>query len=556
MKVTLNGYAGEFPHPMTVQELISQLDTARLNTALGASSGGTVLELTDTISHDIDMRTVDYGDEEGRRIYERSLRFVLLLAAERCFSDLSVRIEHSIGQGVYFELIGQRMMPDDAAMIEAEMRAIVEQDLPFEKQRWSRTKAIEYFEAKGKHDKSRLLQYRPYDHFDVYTAGGMAEYFYGAMLPSTGFVPVFALHSRPPGCVLLLPDRNNPLIPAKYTSLPKHMATFAQSTYWCKVLNCVNAADLNDLVADGGLRDFIRVNEALHDKSISDIADDIIRADARVIFIAGPSSSGKTTFANRLSIHLRVNGLRPEIISLDDFYRDRDSLPLEEDGQPDLEALSALDLPHFKTCIKSLLSGAETAMPRFDFTLKKRSSIPHTLRISPSQPLIIEGIHGLNPHLHESFDQRMLYRIYISELTCLNLDDHNRIRTTDARLLRRLVRDQQFRNTPTEKTLAMWGSVRRGEEKWVFPFQEQADTVFNSALHYELPVLKLISFDMLRKVPRSSPQFITCDRLLKILNYLLPAPESVLNEIPPLSILREFIGGNTLYLPAENVKFL
>jgi uridine kinase len=326
------------------------------------------------------------------------------------------------------------------------------------------------------------------------------------------------------------------------------MATFAQSNYWCRVLDCSDVADLNDLIKQKKLNDFIRVNEALHDKSISDIASDILNRGSRAVFVAGPSSSGKTTFANRLSIHLRVNGLRPVLISLDDFYRNRWELPLENDGEPDLEAIDALDVPLIKKCITSLLEGKETNMPRFDFATQTQNTNAYKLKITYDQPLIIEGIHALNPRMHGAFDKNLIFKIYISELTCINLDSHNRIRTTDARLLRRIVRDNLFRNTPPVKTLSMWDKVRRGEEKWVFPYQEQADIMFNSALHYELPVLKRFSYEMLRQIPKDNPDYLKVNRIIKILHYMLPAPEEALNDIPPLSILREFIGGNTLYM--------
>ena len=315
------------------------------------------------------------------------------------------------------------------------------------------------------------------------------------------------------------------------------------------MLGCSTAADLNALAEKGGLRDFIRVNEALHDKSLAEIAQDVISRNARAIFIAGPSSSGKTTFANRLAIHLRVNGYQPHILSMDDFYRDRDALPVEEDGHPDLEAITALDLPYFRQCLEELLAGREAMMPRFIFGKGRRDETLTPVRIGPQQPLIIEGIHGLNPLVHEGLDMGLICRIYISQLTSLNLDWHNRIRTTDARLLRRIVRDYKFRHTSPESTLAMWDSVRRGEEKWIFPFQEEADIVFNSVLHYELSILKTIAFDMLSAVSTKDPNYLKCRNLLKILNYFLPVEEDVMREIPPLSILREFIGGNTLYQP-------
>ena len=548
MTITLSGRTLSFDAPVTVGAIVRAMLPETAPGVLACFHEGAVLELGDTVATDAELTPIYYQDEEGRRIYERSLRFVLLIAAKELFPDYPVRVEHSIGQGVYIELEGLRMTRADVEALEGMMKDIVSRDQPFVKSRWSREQAIEHFRREGDEDKARLLEYRPYDFFDIYTCGEVSEYFYGAMLPSTGPLSVFALRMRAPGFVILLPDRDNPEKESEYLSLPKHMTVFAQSNYWCKVLQCSTAAALNDLIAKDGLRDFIRVNEAFHSKSLSEIAEDIVNRGARAIFIAGPSSSGKTTFANRLSIHLRVNGLNPLIISMDDFYLNRDDIPLEPDGYPDLEAISALDVPLLQESIQSLLSGRETPMPRFDFTTKRRRETWETVQIDASTPLIIEGIHGLNPLLHEPFEKRMLCRIYISQLTTLNLDRHNRIRTTDARLLRRIVRDYQFRNTPPIKTLAMWDSVRRGEERWIFPYQEQADIVFNSALHYELPILKTMSFDILNQVPRNSPHFLKCNRILKILNYMLPVDPDVFNEIPPLSILREFIGGNTLYL--------
>ena len=375
----------------------------------------------------------------------------------------------------------------------------------------------------------------------------MAEYFYGAMLPSTGYVKVFKLRLNAPGMVVQMPSPADPTRPAPFPHLPKHLSVFAQSNQWCNILGCMNAADLNDMIVAGKLPDFIRVNEALHDQSIAQIAQGVAAQGSRAVFVAGPSSSGKTTFSNRLCIHLRVLGLHPVLISLDDFYRDRHSLPLETDGKPDLEALSALDVPYLRQCLDDLLSGREARMPRFDFTVQRRSPDLYPLQLKADQILVMEGIHGLNPALHEGFDSHLISKVYISELTCLNLDHHNRIRTTDARLLRRIVRDHQFRNTLPEETLEMWNSVRRGEEKWIFPYQEQADFVFNSALHYELPVLRRYAYDLLDRIPESNPVYLASRRLVKILHYILPATDEAMDEIPPLSLLREFIGGCTLY---------
>ena len=538
---------GEFSAPITVQQVIAALAPEYLPNALGCFCGGQALELTQPLDKPCALFPITFQNEEGRRIYERSLRFVLLLAVKRVLPGIHLRIEHSIGYGVYMRFLDREADAETVASLQAEMEKIVLEDLPFERQKWSREKAIAYFQQEGEEDKTRLLAYRPYDFFNVYLCGGMAEYFYGAMLPSTRYVPAFHLMPLAPGMVLQMPSPKNPAVPAPFASLPKHLAAFAQSNRWCDILGCMNAADLNDMIVGGKLPDFIRVNEALHDKSIAEIADGIHRRGAKAIFVAGPSSSGKTTFANRLCIHLRVLGLRPVLISLDDFYLDRDLLPLEADGQPDLEALSALDVALLRECVAALLSGGEVQMPRFDFTVSRRAPKRYPLKLADDQLLVMEGIHGLNPALHEGFDPSLIAKVYISELTCLNLDNHNRIRTTDARLLRRIVRDHQFRNTPPEETLAMWNSVRRGEEKWIFPYQEQADFVFNSALHYELPVLKRYAYELLKAIPPENPVYLSSRRLLKILHYMLPATDEALREIPPLSLLREFIGGCTLY---------
>ncbi len=547
MIIRMNGKEMRSDGSVTVLQALSVLAPEMKTRALGCFCGGRSLELNHVLQGDCDLFPITFQNEEGRRIYERSLRFVMLMAMKKVFPDSQVRIEHSIGYGVYLRLMDRSLTEEDVARVENEMRAIVKADLPFERQRWTREKAIDYFAAQGEQDKTRLLAYRPYDFFNVYLCGGMAEYFYGAMLPSTGYVPVFAMRLKAPGAVMQMPSPKDPDHPAPYVDRPKHLNVFAQSNRWCAILGCTNAADLDDLIVRNKLREFIRVNEALHDMSIGEIAAGIARRQAKAVFIAGPSSSGKTTFANRLCIHLRVLGLRPVLVSLDDFYRDRDALPLEADGKPDLEALEALDVPYLKECLRTLLRGGECMMPRFDFSVSKRSPDMYPLRLEADQPIIFEGIHGLNPALHQDFDQNLIAKVYLSELTCLNLDNHNRIRTTDVRLLRRIVRDHLFRNTPPDETLSMWNSVRRGEEKWIFPYQEQADFLFNSALHYELPVLRRYAYDLLEKIDEENPNYLASRRLMKTLHYILPAPEDTLREIPPLSILREFIGGCTFY---------
>ena len=547
MIITMLGKTASFSEPISVQEIIASMAPEYLKTALGCFCGGQALELTETVQKDCELHPITFQNEEGRRIYERSLRFVFLLALHRVLPDADVRIEHSIGYGVFMRLLDRDATAQTVAALQAEMEAIVKEDLPFKRETWSREKAIDYFMKIGHLDKTRLLAYRPYDYFPIYECGGIAEYFYGAMLPSTGFVSAFHLRLHGAGMVLQMPSPADPSVPAPFVSRPKILDAFAQSNRWCNILDVMNASDLNDMIVCGELPQFIRINEALHDQSIGEIAQGVARKGAKAVFVAGPSSSGKTTFSNRLCIHLRVLGLRPVLISLDDFYLDRDLLPLEENGMPDLEALSALDVPLLRQCVAGLLRGEKVIMPKFDFTLSKRAPEGYPLKLNEGQILVMEGIHGLNPALHEGFDPNLICKVYISELTCLNLDHHNRIRTTDARLLRRIVRDHQFRATPPEETLAMWDSVRRGEEKWIFPYQEQADFMFNSALHYELPVLKRYAYDLLKVIPPENPVYLSSRRLLKILHYILPATDEAMPDIPPLSLLREFIGGCTLY---------
>ena len=536
----------EYGSPVTVRQVLSDLAPDFLSDALGCFCGGGVMELNELVEKDCELYPITFKNEEGRRIYERSLRFILLLAMRRVLPGEHLRIEHSIGYGLYMRVLEREMDRSTLSALEKEMRRIVREDLPFQKETWTREQAIEYFTQVDWEDKTRLLAYRPYDYFNVYRCGGIAEYFYGAMLPSTGCAKVFKLRLHKPGMVLQLPSPADPTQPAPFASRPKILSVFAQSNRWCDILGVQNSVDLNDMTVCGDLPEFIRINEALHDQSIGEIAQGIRRRGARAVFVAGPSSSGKTTFSNRLCIHMRVLGLRPVLISLDDFYLDRDAIPLEKDGLPDLEALSALDVPLLRKCLKDLLEGKQVIMPRFDFKQSKREKEGYPLTLG-DRILVMEGIHGLNPALHEGFDPALIAKVYISELTCLNLDNHNRIRTTDARLLRRIVRDHQFRSTPPEETLAMWNSVRRGEETWIFPYQEQADFMFNSALHYELPVLKRYAYDLLMAIPEDSPYHLAARRLIKILHYILPATDEAMRDIPPLSLLREFIGGCTLY---------
>ena len=483
--------------------------------------------------------------EEERRIYERSARLILLLALRDVCPGARLRIEHSIGHGVYMNVEGVSLTAALVGRIEQQMHAIAEKDYPIIKSRWTRQQAMAYFAAQGQEDTVRLLSYRPFDHFDVYTCDGLSEYFYGDMAPSTGAIRQFALRFYYPGMVLLLPGEDLSGPPAPFAERPQLMRTYAGANEHSRILACESAADLNDMIARGEARTFIRVSEALHERTIAQIADRIAARGARVVFIAGPSSSGKTTFANRLSVQLRVIGKRPVAISLDDYYLNREDVPLGEDGTPDLECLESIDVPLFNEQLVELLAGREVELPRYSFQTKRREAQGVKMRMAEEDILLVEGIHGLNDALSCDIPSEFKFRVYVSALTQLNLDGHNRIRTTDVRLMRRMVRDHRTRATNALETLQMWDKVRAGEEKYIFPFQEKADVMFNTSLLYEIAVLKKYAYPMLSAIGMDSPYYTRARRLCKFLHYFKDLEEE--SEIPPTSILREFIGGCSFY---------
>ena len=513
--------------------------------ALGVSVRGRTQSLNDKVEEYAFARTLTYADEEGKRIYERSLQFIFLTAAHRLYPGERVRIRHSFVQGLYIDLPNVNVKPQIVARLKEEMRRIVAADLPIQRYTVSTGDAQDYFARTGQTDRLRILGYRKFGHFTLYRIDGLEDYFYGEMAPRTGLIDVFDLRAYGEGIILQMPDANDPTKPARFVDLPHLIHTYSEAANWHAILNCENAADLNDMIVNRRLREFIRVNEALQERRIEQIADQFIASGARLLLIAGPSSSGKTTFSHRLSIALRVHGLRPVKVSLDDYYLDRDSIPREPDGSVDLERIETLDVELLCDHLLRLLRGEAVEVPEFDFKSGKRLPHTHTFRVEPAQPIIIEGIHGLNDRLTASIPDSLKFKVYISPLTMLNLDDHNRIRTTDARLLRRIVRDNLFRGTAPEETMAMWASVRRGEEKYIFPFQEKADVMFNSALTYELPIMKKYAYPQLLSITEDSPHYTMARRLVKFLNYIQTA--DVEDEIPVNSILREFIGGCCFY---------
>ena len=535
----------EFPEGTTVAACLKALDAFPVGT-LAAQSGGVVCELNDELRQDCTLIPLTLENEEGRRIYERSLRFVMLLALRHLYPYQRVRIEYSVGYGVFVRLPGVDLHRQDIVRIENEMRRLTDLDLVFEKKRWTKDDAIRYFEEEQQEDKVSLLKHRPAPYFNMYCIDGMWEYFYGAMTVSTGYVKVFTMFELRGGFVLQLPAGSDFEHAAPYVYRPKHLEVFSQSAEWCEILGVTNVSDLSRMIEEKKLRNFIRVNEALHESAINDIARKIHEQNKHIVLVAGPSSSGKTTFSGRLGVHLQMYGHACRRISMDDFFVNRDDMPLQLDGTKDYDSIDALDLKLLSDTLTGLLNGEEVFMPNFDFASGVKDYLTPPTALAPGEIIIMEGIHGLNPLVCDMLPADEIYRVFASALTCLNLDDHNRIRTTDVRLLRRIVRDNQFRGYPPETTLEIWPRVRRAEEKYIFTYQENADSMFNTALHYELPILKLYAFKLLMEVPSDSPNYLLSRRLIKALNYLPDVDEEVLNEIPPLSLLREFIGGCTM----------
>ncbi len=547
MYLKLNGYEISCAPGIRWLDALALLpEEHRPRAPLGISVLGRTYSLNDPVEEYAHAGILTYANEEGRRIYERSLQLLFMTAVHRLRPESHVRIEHSFGQGLYIVLVDEEMGPEFVAAVEEEMRDLAARDLPILRQNVTTDDAQGYFARTGQTDRLRILNYRQYNHFTLYHIDdGPEDYFYGEMAPSTGFVSVFSLVSYGPGVVMMQPDIHSPEHSAPFKDLPKLWHIYQETAEWNKILHCENAADLNEMITSHHLREFIRVSEALQERKIQSIADRFIESGARLILIAGPSSSGKTTFAHRLSIALRVQGLRPVKVSLDDYYRNRDELPREADGSLDLERIDTLDTHMISDHLNRLMAGEVVELPEYDFNTGTRREHTHPFQVEEGQPIIIEGIHGLNEELTEGIDRKLKFKIYISALTMLNLDDHNRIRTTDARLLRRIVRDYQFRGTPPEETMAMWKSVRHGEESYIFPYQEEADAMFNSSLTYELSIMKKYAYPALRAVTPDSPHYTLAQRLVKFLNYIQTA--DVEDEIPVNSLLREFIGGCCFY---------
>lgn len=457
-----------------------------------------------------------------------------------------LRVMHSLGQGQYCELMGEERVSEELLSgLQEEMLRLADLDIPIKKSTIHTDQAIEKFRSYGMKDKEKLFRYRRSSHVNLYDIDGFKDYFYGYMVPSTGYLKYFKLQPYEAGFVILFPKEDTRK-PAVFETSNKYYHTLMESAAWAGQMKISTIGELNEAITQGRMQEIILLQEAEMEERLGRLAGQIAeQKDKKIIMIAGPSSSGKTTFSHRLSVQLRAHGLTPHPIGLDNYYVDRDKTPLDENGNYDFECLEAIELDLFNSDMQKLLRGEEILLPYFNFKIGKRETRGERLRLGRDDVLVIEGIHGLNENLSYTLPAEAKFKIYISALTQINIDEHNAIPTTDGRLIRRIVRDARTRGTSAERTIEMWHSVRRGEEKNIFPYQDQADAMFNSALIYELAVLKMYAEPLLFNISRESPQHMQAKRLLKFLDYFLPVPADDINKN---SILREFIGGSCFHV--------
>lgn len=486
---------------------------------------------------------IRYDDPVGKDVYVRTTQFIMFLALHILHPGARVKMNCMVGKALYVEVYTDSF---SASALKEKVLQLVSADIPLVRERVSLEKAIEHYRQMGQLDKAELLKYRNQDYFDQYSYGDFSDYYYGELAPSTGYMQVWDVLPAEGGFIFVYPDDNLPSNVAVIEQMPNLLQVCEESERWCELMECQTVSDLNAFIKDGRIRELVRVNEALHEKRFSQIADTVCEKEIKVVMLAGPSSSGKTTSANRLATQLRVHGKKPVMMSLDDYYLDRDQIVPGPDGKLDLEHINTIDTELFGKHMEQLLSGETISLPTFDFKTGKRIWNGHALKMTNDTVIIVEGLHALNPQLLPmELDRNLVFKLYVSPLIPLNLDDHNRIPTSLLRLLRRTVRDYNTRGASVQRTMEMWDSVRKGEKIWIFPYQEEADAILNSSTLYEIAVLKKYIYPLLIEVQPEDSAYEQVRGMVKILNYVCEA--DVESEIPPTSLVREFIGGNSYY---------
>lgn len=545
-KVIFDGLDYEVENGTKVIDFIRKNLNIDEETIMACKLFNEIKSLETSIEKDCTIELVDYTTADGSRIYVRGLTFIMLKAFEELYPEYKIVVNYSLGHSLYLECAnGKEITEDMVEKVSEKMKDIVNYDIPFIKIILSLDEARDLYTKNNRVDKLGLIENRAKPYISLYSCGNTYNYFYGVMPISTKYMKYFDLVKYEKGVLLVYPRRYNPTEVMKVKETKKLYNTFEEYDKLHRVLKVENVSELNNWIKSGNVGELIRISEALHEKKIAQIAD-MIAADKnkKIVLIAGPSSSGKTTFAQRLGIQLRVNGLKTITLSMDNYFVNREENPKDENGNYDFECIEAIDIKLFNEQLSALLNGEEVSLPTFDFTTGHRKYLGNTAKLNENEIIVIEGIHGLNEKLTSSIPRENKFKIYISALTSLNIDDCNRVSTSDSRLIRRILRDNKYRSHNAIATIKMWPSVRNGEEKYIFPFQEDADVMFNSSLIYEDAVLKAYVEPILAAVDNTNPEYSEAKRLYEFLGYFLPMGTE---EIPINSILREFIGGGCFY---------
>lgn len=546
IKVTAGQSIYEVEEGTTLEQLAKQLQKKEEPVILLAYMDGKLTELFTEIKKDCHVRFVTLKEQAGYMAYKRTATFIFLKACEDLLGkgeSTKIAIDYSIGNSIFCDFSSMERIVDDkfAHSIQKRMEQLYESDLPITKRSLDTDQASRYFDSVGLKGKRELFKFRRESKTNIYSMDGYDNYFYGYMAPSTGYIPTFLVSVYQHGVVLQIPKRKQTEEIVPFTPQPKLFHVMQRSREWTKTMGVDTVGALNDEITYGNINHLILLQEGLQEKLLADISDEIVSKNKRIILIAGPSSSGKTTFSHRLSIQLEIAGLTPHPVSMDDYFLDRELSPRDENGNYNFETIASLDVNLLTKHINQLLNGEEVDVPSYNFVTGKREYHGHKLKIGQKDVLVMEGIHGLNGTLTNEIPEDAKYRIYVSALNQINLDEHNRIPSSDGRLLRRIVRDAMTRGNDARETISRWDSVRKGEEDNIFPYQEEADVMFNSAQVYEIAVLKQYAEPLLFAVPKDCSEYQEAKRLLKFLEYFLNIPSEA---IPKTSLLREFIGGS------------